>query len=627
VSSYLKFDGKDDVVRFLLNWMDYPVEGACNQRFTVFVRFLSWPTTACAVWGDEASSSANGIFIGTTAYSRVQHLAARYVIQFPGPTYVPLTITAAGADGAGAPFHLGRVYKIQLAMETTAVPDSTAKLFVDGAEVATSTTAGWPIASYGGVRTSNLGGKVSSFAAVSPPRGAHMEILQAMFERNVTDPFDVDDSEPFTDLTLGAGADTSWSSVWPMNEGSGTSVEDTSGTNDLVLGNGGTDPPSWAPEADPTYATGSATFGFGSCEGLALRESDAPTVSPAPIYGPEGPVGDETAGKLRLARAGDWHWDDSEALTGIWSPTTEMTVSASQVFEGNDSIHADGTTGVQSTSPLFSPGTSPQWWLEWWFYDPGGTSSSRVQALGLASSTPSMRAAIGFVGAVSTTEYVTSFDGSNVASGVAVATGWHHFAIHVDHASDATYWIDGVLVRTEDATSLGSIARLMIAFDGESASNDDAYYDAIRVGASGSTANSVYAGLVESSGSIVLPLVQPPEGVRFFRGVAFTDETAGTSSMDVGGTVTYTFRHSTDGGSTWGSSTALTTANLRALACAGNGQDVLEITVAMTSGMDDIGSPEVSSVGVEYEPAVAGEPREIFVTQDQYTLSEAALNG
>jgi hypothetical protein len=47
----------------------------------------------------------------------------------------------------------------------------------------------------------------------------------------------------------------------------------------------------------------------------------------------------------------------------------------------------------------------------------------------------------------------------------------------------------------------------------------------------------------------------------------------------------------------------------------------------MTSGMDDIGSPEVSSVGVEYEPAVAGEPREIFVTQDQYTLSEAALNG
>jgi hypothetical protein len=70
------------------------------------------------------------------------------------------------------------------------------------------------------------------------------------------------------------------------------------------------------------------------------------------------------------------------------------------------------------------------------------------------------------------------------------------------------------------------------------------------------------------------------------------------------GAISYTFRHSTDGGSTWSSPATLNTANLRALACAGNGQDVLEITASFTAGMDQMSSGALRQIDVQYEPAV-----------------------
>lgn len=631
MSSYLKFNGQRDITRALIHWADFGAIGAVNIVMTAFVRFISWPTSGCPVMATEEGQYATGIFVGG-ADSRSGVVGMAISIQFVGGTYFQLLVSANGADGAGEPFSLGRIYKLELAIQEGA----TAKLYVDGTEVASQSLFGAKLRANGAGVGLDIGGAATGGAwwgSTEPPRSAHMEVIQAMYEfdRSTAGLFPPSsDSDPFTDLELDASADDTRSNRWLMNDGSGSSATDAEGNYDMSLSSGSY-PPSWASDPEPTFSTGAATFDFLSIAGWDLRESDAPTMYPAPVYGPAGPVGDETAGKLRLARTGDHKIEDAEVTTGRWSSTTELSASTSQVFEGNNSLHADGTTTVSSWATLPGAGTITGRWLEWWFYDPGGTSASRVQLLAFSTSGPSPVAGIGFDGSVSTGEYTTFVEGAStegLASGVAVSTGWHHFGVYIDYAGDVELWIDGSLVRTDSASTLSTISRIVIVHDGESASNDDAFYDAIRVGIAGSTGDAKYEGLVEASGSTPLPLVQPEEGVRFFRGVTIADETAGDSSMDVGGTITYTFRHSTDGGSTWGSSTSLTTANLRALACAGNGQDVLEITVAMTSGMSDIGSPEVSRIRLEYEPATAlGEPREVFVTQDQFTLSEAALNG
>jgi hypothetical protein len=110
--------------------------------------------------------------------------------------------------------------------------------------------------------------------------------------------------------------------------------------------------------------------------------------------------------------------------------------------------------------------------------------------------------------------------------------------------------------------------------------------------------------LVAASGSIELPDFQPAI-VTGFTSLEITQSTAGASSQERG-TTTNEFKHSSNGGSSFGAYQALTLANLRALTLAKNGQDVIRIRITQNAGMDAMGSPATRKIemgflqGVEF---------------------------
>lgn len=111
----------------------------------------------------------------------------------------------------------------------------------------------------------------------------------------------------------------------------------------------------------------------------------------------------------------------------------------------------------------------------------------------------------------------------------------------------------------------------------------------------GLTFRSGYGGPAEAE------LTVRPEG-RVFRWRDFTR----TESLN-GGTVSYEFAASRDGGATFGSWQALNRANLEALTCASNGQDLLRVRITL-SALDHESTPEVSSLTVLYDaPAAYGD--------------------
>lgn len=612
MASYLKFNGDLDIARGQTLWT--PVSGEATVVMTCFARFLTWPSVSAPVFATEYGALATGIFAHhAAATTSVAAISARYVINIAG-TKLGFTLVANGADGAGAPFRLGRVYKLALAVGTNAAGSLTdARLYVDGVQVGAG-TQGFPMWDNGGSTVITIGGLGAS-EGTTPTRAAHMEVYQAMLEvdRPLSEIFTQSDSDPFTDLVLDGDADPALSSLWLMNEGSGTTVVDDNGVADLSIA---VNPPQWAPAAEPSFPSpGIARWAFESVEGLALRESDAPTVTPAPVYGPEGPVGgDNTSGRIRLAPRGGWHWDDCHVEVGFWQPGTEFAPSADHAFSGSKTLRSDGPATVTNYSfvSAWSGGFSTgKWWGRFWWYDPGGTSATRLQRIGFGTSGAALRVVVGVQGPQSTTEYMTFVSGATtpaISSGVPISQGWHEFLIYAEADVAGTdtvrIYIDGALVRTETSAPLtqADFERVVVRQDGESATSDDAYWGQIEGGREGGGSHADQTKLVESSGSLVLTVAQPAEGVKFFRSGAVTEEHAGSSSMEVGGAPSVTFRHSTNGGSSWSSPAAFTDANLRALACFGNGQDVLEVTPALTSGLDDMGSPDLSQIDLGYEP-------------------------
>jgi hypothetical protein len=240
------------------------------------------------------------------------------------------------------------------------------------------------------------------------------------------------------------------------------------------------------------------------------------------------------------------------------------------------------------------------------FYDSGDTTSTMQQRLTFFNGA-TLEFALGVNVSDSSGNYVVRTDSGTVDTGVARSQGLHELAISVTRDVGLTtctvrFYIDGDMVHEEVGTTPGDVNGFGIRHRADSAA-EEGFWDWMACNIRYGNTPADFQGLVPASGSIVLPLLQPAEGVAFFRGVTIDDEQAGASSQEVGA-ISYTFRHSTDGGSTWSSPATLNTANLRALACAGNGQDVLEITASFTAGMDQMSSGALRQIDVQYEPAV-----------------------
>jgi hypothetical protein len=251
--------------------------------------------------------------------------------------------------------------------------------------------------------------------------------------------------------------------------------------------------------------------------------------------------------------------------------------------------------------------STEEWWFLSQFYDSGGTTSGRLHRNGLFPASGAPDVDIGVFDSVSTTQYVTTVDGADTPS-VAFGTraaGWNEWGIYVSrpNTGDPTvrFYADGALIR--DFTGSAAVAALTdmgMRANGASGSNDDGFYGKMEVAYQKGTGNPTeFEGLVEPTGSIFLPDLQPAVGVESFDSVTITDETAGTSSMEVG-SIVYEFQHSTNGGSSFGSLQTLNTANLQALDTASNGQDVIRIKVTFTAGMDDMASAALRKIAVTW---------------------------
>lgn len=602
MSSYLKFDG----VRDGLVAPSFAGVASTSWTVTAFVRIHSLPDQVCPIVQiyDGSTTTLAGIWLippAALATTRGQIFGVNWF-----ETATEGRINNIAADVSGNPLRRGRIYKIQLMVDNAS---SKVSFGIDGVRVATASLS-TPL---GGTATYfALAGEFGKYNATTPLRAAHVDIIQAKFEVDRTlatsggFPTIDADSAPFTDLTLDGSA-TSDSALYNLNAGTGSTVADDSGNGHTLDITSPSSYPDWAPtEADPKRpAPGVARWQFDTVEGYALRASDAPTVMPQPSFY-------DSVDRLGLARKAPVWWEDGER-TAQWPVATQLTADTAQPFASRRSLKADGATGTTNSSDIPAGGiTAKMWSLVGRFYDPLGTTGTRVQRFGSCSVLNALRVTLGNHQAQSTTHYVAFISGGtggdHIATSIPLASGWHEFAIHgSDPGGGANgvihMYVDGSLERSETAIVVsGYFARACIRQQGVSGSNDHGFYDEMASGLSDSGIDSEYGFLVETSGSAVLPSFQPAEGIAFFRSVTIDEETAGNNTEEVG-SESLTFRHSIDGGSNWSSPAAFTTANLRARACAGNGQDVLEITVAQTAGMDNMGSPRLRSIEVDFEPA------------------------
>jgi hypothetical protein len=294
-------------------------------------------------------------------------------------------------------------------------------------------------------------------------------------------------------------------------------------------------------------------------------------------------------------------------------------VSADQVFEGDTSIKSDGASIFNNDIAIPTGGDTMR--VLGRFYDPGGTTSNRVQRLqlrpGVGGQFPIY---IGVQISVSPTHYVTRIDSDigveNQASIVPISVGWHSFGWYWSRpligSSEVRLYIDGALVRTFTGSHPTAPGNLGLRQRGLSGTNDQGYWDTIDMSQEDTLGgiDPAFAGLVESTGSVVLPLFRPPlPGVKAF--VGFVQDGVGT----------ITFRHSKNVGATWGISQPLTNAALQALVTAANGDDVLEFTVAQAAadaatamGADNMDSPALRQLDITYElaPWIYGSPYVAF---------------
>jgi len=606
LSSYLKFDGLQDGATAAV-FAGVPSD---NIVLRLLVRFIELPTTKApvVVLNNASGQTVLGLWV-LAAPAAATDRGKRLAVCWRGDNGGAQEYRLAEIDTGSGPIRAGVVYNIEV---VASYADDGVSVGVDGVRVA---TAGFGAAS-GWVATdalyAYLGGTVGTYNGSSTIlRACHMDLIQVSIDLDATlttsggFPDVHADIDPFDDLltienNLPGGA------VWNLNDGSGTTAADSSGNGvDLDL-TGLSSSPAWAPAADPAVTPGSASWTFGSIEGYGCRAGS--TVVPMPAY----PYAGETAGELRLApMARNWT-EDGEALDQ-WGLTTNLTAAtAGQVWSSRRALHADGSTSQTNSADLpVAGGVGDEvWWVRFRFYDPGGTSSTRLQRCLLATGTNTLMYGAGFMGSVSTSFYVTTVQGAsttNVASSVPVSAGWHEVLVYAEQSNTGgnttvRIYIDGSLERTETG-SFSRPTRAAIRQNGQSASSNDAWYDQIEVGYQRvTTVDAEFAGLVEPTGSVALPVLQPASGVRYYRGVTIDMEDAGATSLEVGD-LALTFRHSPDDGATWSSPAALTDANLRAVACAGNGKDRLEITPEFDAGMDGMGSAALRGVTVLFEPA------------------------
>lgn len=607
MASYLKFGGKlGGGINFA-----FPGPPSDNYVLTTFARFLSWPTGRTPIFTVQSSApnlTMAGLWIGDPVNlgvagvptNRRNLLAANWNSNV-GEGFV---------EQIAAPVRLGRIFKLQLIVSES----FNVAVAVDGVRVATAAFGGTTFPPLG-VSIYVLGTNNGVYRGTSAPlRAHHMEMIQAMVEIDRTlvnsggFPAVDADSDPFTDLALGAGA-TSDSALWLLDDGAGASAVDSSGNgHTLTL----SDDFTWAPEADPSRPSpGVARWDFGSMQGYALREADAPTIVPLPIFGPAGPVGDQTAGELRLSPKAPTWWEDGERINQM-RIDTQLTAELTQPYATRRSLKTDGALAISNPAdvPADIGVLTESFWIRGWLYDPGGSTAGRLQRFTVFTSANAIILSIGVFEAQSTTHYVASVGASHASTGVARSVGWHELLIFISepNAGNATIRFympesGSAAVRTETTIDIATPRRLGFRQLGISASNDHAFWDDLWVGYNRSgTTDAVFSGIVEANGTRVFPPFQPADGIEFFRDVTITQRIAGTDSMSLGA-ITLTFRHSTDSGATWSAPAALTTPNVQALKCAANGDDVFEITAAMTSTMDDMGSPALTRIDLGFEPA------------------------
>lgn len=620
MASYLRFDGRSGQACRGLSGSGWT--GTGSIVLTAFVRILRIPTYTAPILGVTDGSvgcyhqiwlrrDQSGSPTGSFACNGLRNVAG-----FNFET----TLVDVDATTGGNPVRVGRVYKVQSVAAwdasgggyrlSFAVDGTIIKRAAGGAASGLSTDGGG--SSLIRICGEPLG--ASDRIASQPIRAAHVEVLQAKveFDRTITfaggDIQTVDaDSEWDEDMSMDASA--SDGGLYLLNEGTG-SPQDSSG-NGRNLGAVGTE--DWAgTSSEPSISGGTGTYSFQHIGGYDLRQSDAPAVMPLPVPGPDGPVGDVTSGELRLAPMATWWDDDCEQLTR-WFPTTNMSVSTDQKYEGDSSIKSAGSGLVAHASslPTFGAGAS-KIYFRGRMYDPGGTTSTRIARYRfLFSST--VTAFLGVAINVSSTEYVTRYDGAgtpNQASGVAFDPGqWVEFLLHLDNPGlgggtpEARYYIGTpstptALVRSEVASA---IFPTVIQFQqrGLEASDDHAFIGNVEVGALGLNAHAENIGLVEASGSVVLPLFQPTVDVESFDSVTVDLEAAGDTSLEIGG-LTVTFEHSPDGGTSYGASMALNDSNLQGLTVTGDGFDVLRITATFTSSFDDMATAALRGITIGF---------------------------
>ena len=632
-STYLKFDG---VANQYVNAQGPPATNATGTLVvTLFARLLEWPAVTSQIWEVGDTSGADGQDFGmfwyvdepakTSGQGRMitddaACLGVRYSVSTGAVVEVAVPLT-----GDGVPPRLGAIYQIQLCMKYNVGDLKTyIAVFVDGvSRYQASLTGTIALSDLDQDNVIQLGGDpVQTFAGRDHER-AIWELHQFMWEvdRALTITASAIDApngvlDPFEGLTIAGSADANKSWAHHFNEGSGTSLTADSGTGFSMTAVS----PSWADstKVDPVVSGNLATWDFLNVKGYPLRLSNNADVTIQPIHAPASSRPDPTGGELRLRLKPTTWREMGELRIGTneeWYPTNPVMLGdqTGQVILGIESILTNSSTNLGARGDIQSHGGATAqgdgYWYIGWFYDSGGTGANTRGLLTWFSPTVA-EVQVGVRVGGSSTHYVTITDqGGEIVSSVARVTGWHEFAMFWEEGTGVNsdtvrFYIDGVQVRQE--VGVGAVATASYVPGVQHRYNSDTaaekfYLDYLRANTQFANTPAEFQGIVAASGSIVLPVWQPAFGVSKFTDVTITEVTAGVNSQEVG-TTSYTFRHSTNGGSSWGSPTTLNDANLLALVTAGNGQDVLELTAELQSGMDEMSSPATRTISITAAP-------------------------
>lgn len=595
--------------------------------FTIFVRLLEWPVATAPIcqqatdggpgsetitWGlwyyaDEfAKTSANGRLVTDDS--------ACLGVQF-STTAGPSVSVAIPLTGSGVPGKLGNIYQIQFVQKYNSGDSKTyTAVFVDGvSRYQTNGTGQLEEGPQGDVlrigHPAILPFDHSGDGQVEEP--TCMDIIQFMYEndRTVTitsGEIDAPDSamDPWERLVVDGGAT---GQAFTLEEGTGS----PSGTQWIN--------PDWADETkvDPQIDedAGTMAWTFENIFGYSEDEEDA---YPQPIFAPIGSRSDPTAGELRL-RLLPKIWAEHGALRQgasfpevyqEWNnPDWGLSSSSAQVAIGDESVLASISTAGNTYADLDDHGGATTSgfgkWTRVWYYDKGGTSSDLIHRIQYTGGTLLW---FGVLFSQSLTHYSSSVGGSIAVSSIARSTGWHEFLVYtelggIEANEKCRIYLDGTLMRSVDASSASANSYIPGTRIRNATSADEFHLDWWGFNYRRTGTPTDFQGLVAPTATVVLPDAQPAGNVVSFDSVTIVDEDAGSSSMEVG-TLTYEFAHSTNGGSSFGSYQTLNDTNLQGLTPAGGGQDVIRVRVTLDSGLDDMASPAVRSVTINYTSGI-----------------------